>query len=81
MEALPLYGTVDVGWPLLPTILSKTCFWYKINAKKVEGVGVLEAGPATLQTSDHGNTFWSTVEVGRGAAAPRGLTGPAGGRL
>lgn len=46
-----------------------------------EGTGVLEAGPATLQTSDHGNTLRSTVEVGRGAAAPRGLTGPVRGGL
>lgn len=29
---------------------SKNCFWYKRNAKKVEGVGTAEAGPATLQT-------------------------------
>ncbi|EDL91028.1 similar to RIKEN cDNA 2500002L14; EST C77350, isoform CRA_c [Rattus norvegicus] len=78
---------VDVGWPLLRERGSldpnntKTCFWYKINAKKVEGAGVSEAGPATLQTSDHGNALRSTVEVGRGAAAPRGLTGPARGRL
>lgn len=34
----------------IPTVLSTGCFWYKINAKKVEGAGSAEAGPATLQT-------------------------------
>lgn len=72
-----LYGTGGCWMAMSPGVrkpksqqYSKNCFWYKINAKKVEGAGALEAGPATLQASDHGNTLGSTVEVGRGAAAP-----------
>ena len=33
------------------------------------------------QISDHGDALGATVEVGGGAAAPRGLAGPAGGGL
>lgn len=89
-QGLLLYGTGGCGMAIPPVVRKPVSqqntfsklFLVQNKCKEDMGWGAAEAGPATLpRPSDHGDTLGGTVEVSRGAAVPRGLAGPARGRL